>query len=401
MKFSLGSAKHHGDSHKQTAWRARGHGRIFDGLNHKFSPNTIRYSTATELAVIKKFMPCGRILDLGCGTGRLLVPLIDSKEHEAFGLDISFPMLEAMVQTARAADLSPRAVNASASTNLPFGDAVFDGVLSFGMISHYRDWMSVLRLIVPHLKETAPLLFDMSVWHPEKDRFAAATNPALGGFQPHELGAMLAEVGLRLERVVPQRFGGSMDITADWLPSKFMTVEAFGQLHILIERFVESLLAEPACCDLALNLDELLRDILAFRSKPIYRPGAPVLVIARRDAAVVNDKDQPSNLTLHTQASATDALLHAFGTEKFAGAGECSAFMSYLALLDPLLKKLDGGRGVALEVFGDAYVAQLQFVQSHIGHLANAKHERALRANFFKTYRRFYRRLISLRQRLV
>jgi SAM-dependent methyltransferase len=61
----------------------------------------------------------GAVLDVGCGTGRLLLPLLESGV-DVEGLDLSVPMLERLREKARARSLEPRLHHAAmASFALP------------------------------------------------------------------------------------------------------------------------------------------------------------------------------------------------------------------------------------------------------------------------------------------
>jgi SAM-dependent methyltransferase len=67
----------------------------------------------------------GRLLDLGCGTGRLLVPLAQ-RGYRAVGVDLSEPMLTAAAAKARAAGVSVDLVRANLVNVDAFASGCFD-----------------------------------------------------------------------------------------------------------------------------------------------------------------------------------------------------------------------------------------------------------------------------------
>jgi SAM-dependent methyltransferase len=69
----------------------------------------------------------GRVLEVGCGNGRILLPLL-REGHDAFGVDASGPMLHELARKASAARLPLRAAQADARL-LPFARATLACVL--------------------------------------------------------------------------------------------------------------------------------------------------------------------------------------------------------------------------------------------------------------------------------
>jgi len=78
--------------------------------------------------------PASRVLDLGCGYGRLAVPLAVAG-HQMNGLDLSPLMIEAAQENAAKAGVNIPFVVGS-MTNLPYDDATFDVVLCLWSAFH-------------------------------------------------------------------------------------------------------------------------------------------------------------------------------------------------------------------------------------------------------------------------
>lgn len=83
-----------------------------------------------------------RVLDLGCGRGRNLVPLVQ-QGLEVVGLDLSARGLSIARQRLSRANLSAELVQGGTSS-LPFGCDRFDFVFSIGVI-HYNRWNGILE----------------------------------------------------------------------------------------------------------------------------------------------------------------------------------------------------------------------------------------------------------------
>jgi len=83
--------------------------------------------TCKEVKFIGRFVKKGRILDLGCGTGRLLLPLY-KQGYEVYGMDISKKMIE--IARKKIEGLPITLVVGDFSKKIPFPDNFFDCIIS-------------------------------------------------------------------------------------------------------------------------------------------------------------------------------------------------------------------------------------------------------------------------------
>lgn len=90
--------------------------------------------------LIEELEGCGRILDVGVGTGRFSKPLQDAG-FEVVGADISKKMLE------RAYERGTEDLILGDAGSLPLQDSTFDASISIGTLHLIAEWRSTLREI--------------------------------------------------------------------------------------------------------------------------------------------------------------------------------------------------------------------------------------------------------------
>ncbi len=95
----------------------------------------------------KHFPQPGRLVDLGCGTGRLLIPFA-ARGYWCLGIDLSAPMLEVVAEKARQAGVVVQGMKANLVELDSIGDGSFDYAAclfsTFGMIRGLIHRRSVL-----------------------------------------------------------------------------------------------------------------------------------------------------------------------------------------------------------------------------------------------------------------
>lgn len=122
----------------------------------RFSSPGGRLTHERELAAIRAcFAPSERLLELACGTGRLLRAL-HGDGRPVVGVDQSPEM-------AAAGGAGPR-IEIGDVFKLPFEDGAFDGAYCFRFTNHYADLRPFLRECARVLKPGGRLLFDAMRW---------------------------------------------------------------------------------------------------------------------------------------------------------------------------------------------------------------------------------------------
>ncbi|WP_342303859.1 methyltransferase domain-containing protein [Methanolobus sp. ZRKC5] len=85
-------------------------------------------------------IPSSRVLDLGCGNGRFLLPL--SRKYESVGTDVSATAVSrarSYISKNNSNDNSQAECLVSSITSLPFSDNSFDAVLCLGVVQHLME----------------------------------------------------------------------------------------------------------------------------------------------------------------------------------------------------------------------------------------------------------------------
>jgi SAM-dependent methyltransferase len=106
----------------------------FDDVAHEYDESipehVMAHLTARRVELAQSLVPAGRVLDVGCGTGRFLNSLPPG--YERVGVDVS----DAMLDRAREKGIE---VALASGGELPFEDDSFDLVTTFAVLHHLID----------------------------------------------------------------------------------------------------------------------------------------------------------------------------------------------------------------------------------------------------------------------
>jgi ubiquinone/menaquinone biosynthesis C-methylase UbiE len=114
---------------------------FYKGQDFRHYPDSVNRAFISGLGKSLAFPPRPRILDLGCGTG-VQMQAMRALAYRPTGLDISICGLRCAQRTCSGIPL----VNGDAF-HLPFPDAVFDVVISFGSILNYDRTGSITEIM--------------------------------------------------------------------------------------------------------------------------------------------------------------------------------------------------------------------------------------------------------------
>jgi 2-polyprenyl-3-methyl-5-hydroxy-6-metoxy-1,4-benzoquinol methylase len=151
------------------------------------------------LTVLRKHLPQGTILDLGCGSGWTSLFLARGGWN-VVGVDISERMIEIARERAQRENVSATFEVADVEElDLPRRD--FDGVLLFDSLHHCPNYAEVLRRAHDHLRPEGCLLLLEPSWLHRYSPHARATSKQYGvtelGFSRGHLRRVLRRVGFR------------------------------------------------------------------------------------------------------------------------------------------------------------------------------------------------------------
>jgi ubiquinone/menaquinone biosynthesis C-methylase UbiE len=171
-------------------------------------PPNVLQSAFDALAELGAIEEGGTVLDAGCGTGQLLVPLA-SMQVVILGLDVSREMLNVAEEKVPQATLAVGDVR-----DMPYRDDEVDTVLVSKVFQHIRDWRAatseIKRVLRPggyliHLRERGAF----RNWVRQQFEIAADTrgieNRYLGTTSAEEVASRFEEIGFtRLDPALPE-----------------------------------------------------------------------------------------------------------------------------------------------------------------------------------------------------
>jgi len=166
---------------------------------------TVLYGPVHEavLRYARLYIPrSGRILDVGCGTGRLPARIVSAyQEAQVVGIDASTEMIKNAVA---APDIHPLRYACAVAEHLPFADAVFDLVVVTLSVSHWLGKTAGLAEISRVMAPGATLIAADVLPPPLPRRFPVRV-PGRRLDLTQGLPSLIIAGGLRIHHVEPIR----------------------------------------------------------------------------------------------------------------------------------------------------------------------------------------------------
>ncbi len=124
----------------------------------KFLPFKMLYRKI--LSKLKKFQPNGLLVDIGCGSGNLIVRIAEKFQNlELFGVDISEDIIQLAKQRALDKSVDEKIeFKIGTAESLPFSDHSVDFIISTLSLHHWSDPLKVIEELHRVLKNNGTLL---------------------------------------------------------------------------------------------------------------------------------------------------------------------------------------------------------------------------------------------------
>lgn len=194
--------------------------------SHRFSGSGGNYVNQVEHSVLRSMLPkveAAHILDLACGTGRMM-PILDHGDSHVVGLDLSWPMLKEAQRT------FPSQYIQGDLYQLPFKESSFDIVTAYRVHYLLHDTESFFMEIRRVLDDDGVMIFTTVSKFSSRGFLNLAQklltkNKGIRPAAPGALTASLAKSGFRVERLV-RKFSLPLN-SYRLLPSSVLRVAEF------------------------------------------------------------------------------------------------------------------------------------------------------------------------------
>jgi SAM-dependent methyltransferase len=384
------------DATATDAYREDGRGRALDRIREVFNPNIGRLATEADTSMIRRHLNGGTLLDVGCGTGRVAIPMARTGGNRLVGLDASYSMLNQLGRSADAQAACVERVNAVAQGQLPFDDSVFDGAYCFGVLTKYENWQAVLGPLVPCIKDGGHILFDQGCMG--DGGVSSTLSPArIGGIRLGALAGALADIGLTCVGVFPHHFASGVGVVARWfeIDDDAVTQRELSLATRRTKHYLEGLLAQPGCYAAVTDFETGLRHILA------GYPLAPYAFVVARRTSIPPSKDAEQPIQWKTPAgSALFAEVEELLLERLARSTKSNgAFVKYLCILDPFLREVCGGDSPVETAYPALYARHFAEVRRNMERIVRSRWRNELDLRLSRILQRSYRRWLLVTDR--
>ena len=144
----------------------------YEYVNNQIKRKIFRFADRRRtflFSFIKELQPNSRVLDFGCGTGYLVLPLSKELHHETHGCDIAQYALSALKNYAREKNIKIN-LKAAGEYKLPYSDNYFDAIVSADVFGHVPFPEKTINELYRVLKPNGILALHSESIH-YKDRF--------------------------------------------------------------------------------------------------------------------------------------------------------------------------------------------------------------------------------------
>jgi len=330
---------------RQTQWDMPGRGRLFNFQAGRFRYLN-EYATGVEAYFVREHLKGNRLLDIGAGTGRVALKVAGTGEMNLLCLDPSPAMLRRIVLDQQAGLVQGRLfpIVGVSLGSLPLRDGSCNHAYSFGVLSHFENWLEVIKPVANVLRPGGNFLFNLKS-EDSLSRWFDQGAMKKGFFHSQSLVQELTSVGLYPERLFSTPLlTGSILLRAWGAPG-----EEIDSLNVFsMNWWVNSLLGEVSHMD-----SWLMVEIALSRIMPCEAALSSIVLTSRLEDKRMRFRDEQVHLRGLDQASFyRSAVKILLGPPVLKSLEDPSVFR-LLCVLGPLLDLYSGSDHLLTDLFPD------------------------------------------------